>query len=415
MTGRRRPIPLVIHGGQFQRLERVPFGEGKYDEGWLQGLLYKHPELIPAGEIEPVFGPPIPVARELPTAVGPADILCVSPAGYLTLVETKLWKNPQARREVVAQIVDYAAQLSRWSYDELNEAVRRRRPELKSSNPLHDVVAEQLDVADETTFVDTVTRNLRAGRFLLLVIGDGIHESVEQLAEVFANVPQLGFALALVEIGLYRMHDAERPGETLFVQPSVVTRTREVVRAVVELRVPATAESVAITVSKEPPGELTPRSKITEGAFYEALATRTSPENARTLRAFLDEVRKLAIDINPQTSSLSLHYIEPLGGDLLSLGSIRANGEVDMYHVRNSFWLRGFDENIAVEYLKALTTNIPGATVVLSETKKGDHKSEIRVAGRHVRVDELLSHADVWRQALADLVDAVNALASSRS
>lgn len=30
------------------------------------------------------------------------------PEGYLTIVETKLWRNPQARREVVAQIVEEA-------------------------------------------------------------------------------------------------------------------------------------------------------------------------------------------------------------------------------------------------------------------------------------------------------------------
>ena len=43
--------------------------------------------------------------------------------GYLTLVETKLWRNPEARRTVVAQIIDYASHLSTWTYDDLRQAV----------------------------------------------------------------------------------------------------------------------------------------------------------------------------------------------------------------------------------------------------------------------------------------------------
>ncbi len=43
----------------------------------------------------------------------------VYPRGYLTIVETKLWRNPEARREVVGQIVDYAKELSTWDVEEL--------------------------------------------------------------------------------------------------------------------------------------------------------------------------------------------------------------------------------------------------------------------------------------------------------
>jgi hypothetical protein len=50
----------------------------------------------------------------------------VTPTGLPVLVECKLWRNPQGRREVVGQILDYAKELSRWSSSDLQREVSRR-------------------------------------------------------------------------------------------------------------------------------------------------------------------------------------------------------------------------------------------------------------------------------------------------
>ena len=57
-----------------------------------------------------------PVSTDLP---GETVVLGVSPSGFLTIVETKLYRNPQSRREVLGQILDYCAQLTTWSYADL--------------------------------------------------------------------------------------------------------------------------------------------------------------------------------------------------------------------------------------------------------------------------------------------------------
>ena len=54
--------------------------------------------------LNPDISDSLPVVRELPTPAGPLDILYINPKGFLSLVETKLWRNPEARRSVVAQI-----------------------------------------------------------------------------------------------------------------------------------------------------------------------------------------------------------------------------------------------------------------------------------------------------------------------
>ena len=70
--------------------------------------------------------------------------------GYLTLVETKLWRNPEARRTVVAQIIDYASHLSTWTYDELRQAVlaSRNHDAVTSSDPLVDLASDGDDDMD---------------------------------------------------------------------------------------------------------------------------------------------------------------------------------------------------------------------------------------------------------------------------
>lgn len=98
-------------------LQRVFINERTLGEGWLQELIYTNPSVLPAGEVRADASQLIPIGREVAVESGRIDCLYVSPTGTLTLVEAKLWRNPEARREVVAQIIQYADELSRWTYE----------------------------------------------------------------------------------------------------------------------------------------------------------------------------------------------------------------------------------------------------------------------------------------------------------
>src|SRR3712207_2011330 len=107
-----------------KRAARLPIGDtGGRNEAWLRDLLFANPELLPIKDIDSSFGPLLPLWRELRTEAGPLDIAFISPSGRLTLVECKLWRNPEARRKVVAQVLDYARSISRWSYSDLQRQV----------------------------------------------------------------------------------------------------------------------------------------------------------------------------------------------------------------------------------------------------------------------------------------------------
>jgi hypothetical protein len=117
---------------------------GGYDERWLQELLFAHPELIPIDRIEAGAGGLLPICRELTLAregrVVCLDLLCLTRSGRLMLVECKLWRNQQARREVVAQILEYAALLRGWSYGDLTARLKQQRG-WKGKNPIFDPVS----------------------------------------------------------------------------------------------------------------------------------------------------------------------------------------------------------------------------------------------------------------------------------
>lgn len=288
------------------------------DEDRLQNLLADNPALLPIQDIEPAFGPAICLGREVGTGSGPMDLLYISPKGYLTIVETKLWRNPQARREVVAQIVDYAKELSRWSVAKLTEEVSKHPGFGPPTRGLFDFVrtkAEALgDVSpDETTFYDTLGSSLARGRFLLIIAGDGIRDNVEAMADFFNDVPQLLFTLALVELVVF-----ELDRDSLIVVPHVLLRTREITRSVV--RIEGSAPNVTVGpatprpmpgVSVSPTGDLARRT-LTEQDFLDALSRRDAA-SAAAAETLFDALKLAGFDLRFGTASVVAKLPDPAG------------------------------------------------------------------------------------------------------
>jgi hypothetical protein len=81
---------------------------------------------------------------------------------------------------------------------------------------------------NEVQFTDAVTANLRRGRFLLLILGDGVREDVEAIASYLQIHAGLHFTFGLVEFPIYRLPSGER-----LVAPRVLARTTTILRNVV--------------------------------------------------------------------------------------------------------------------------------------------------------------------------------------
>ncbi len=226
-------------GDEPVRGERLAFGETNgRNEAWLRDTLFDHPELLPVKDIDPAYGPLTPLCTELRTEAGPLDIAFINPFGRLTLVECKLWRNPQARREVVAQVLDYARAISRWSYSDLQRQVSAASR--RTGNAPYELVKASHPDLVEHEFVDAAAAALRSGRFLLLIAGDGIREDVGALSELINNNAAMGFSFGLVEVALYGFGDG-----SLAIQPRAIAKTRIIEKTVVVLRDPGGASMAA--------------------------------------------------------------------------------------------------------------------------------------------------------------------------
>jgi len=201
-------------------------------EDVLRDMLFAHPAMLPVRDIDPGFGRLVAVAKELVIPdVGRIDALLADERGRLVVVECKLWRNPQARREVVGQILDYARALSRFSYEDLQRqiAIATKR----QGNVLYELVRQAGAVVDEARFVDQVSRDLAAGRFLLLIVGDGITEGTQRIGEFLNLHAGLAFDFAMIEMAQYRFADPVTGSDRVIVQPRLVARTALIERSVI--------------------------------------------------------------------------------------------------------------------------------------------------------------------------------------
>lgn len=338
-------------------LERLKFSptegiiEGKYNEDWLQRLLHLFPHALPISELEPGIDSVIAVGREVCTPAGPIDNVFVTPDGNIVLVECKLWRNPESRRKVIAQIIDYAQSISQWGYKEFDAAIRKSLG-ANANMSLFDLVTQNFGDIDEAEFVDAIQKNLRTGRLLLLVVGDGIREDTESLTDYLQMHAGFHFTLGLVEVAIFRT-----PEQGFVVHPRVLARTLNIERATVRL---ASGSIVAEPVKTEIVQADRPMS-MTEAIFFEKLEA-SSPDVAKKLRQFLTRAdeKELRIFLSPATKSASLKW-ESASGRVFNLGGIDFSGKLITYAIN---WGTGEIGKLeqAHEYLDALG-RLAGGTV----------------------------------------------------
>lgn len=374
-----------VDDNQVNRLQKV---NSIFDEGWIQQFIFDHPESLPIDEIEPAFGPLIPVCRELRTKAGPADIIFINPLGLITLVECKLWKNPEARREVIGQILDYAKELACMTYSELEKAAITSQGATDTS--LYRIASAADDTLDEQSFIDKVTRNLKRGRFQLIIAGDGIREGMEQIASFLQYHGNLNFTLALVEYSLFQM-----PGDNnkqFVVMPRILSRTYEIERAIVRIEGDNLAVSTPMTMfQSEKTKEM--RTTISEQVFIEEL--QVDSQTREKFKAFLEIAKQRGLYTQSGSNSLILKSdIEDL-----NMAIFKPNGTFYNTGIASRTNDFGFPE-IGERYLQGLAELIPAAFVNKSKNR---FDWSVKKKDGNTKIDELLAVQDRW----LELIDSI--------
>jgi hypothetical protein len=133
---------VVVHAGTRRLVKRTGFVK----EADLQSLILSSPELLGPLGSELRF---IPIGWEVSVGPGKLDLLFLDSEGVLTLIETKLKANDESRREVVGQILEYAAFAAEWTIDAVTLAAGEF---LASSHAPADLVGQSLEEAIATRF-----------------------------------------------------------------------------------------------------------------------------------------------------------------------------------------------------------------------------------------------------------------------
>lgn len=376
-------------------------GAKAYSEGWLQEVIFRFPQVLPVAEIEPAFGPLFAVCTELPTPSGYADNLFVTGNGNLVVVECKLWRNPEARRQVVAQIIDYAHAMAGWTYEDLEQAIRRAGAPEGCERPLalYELFGDSAEL-DEADFVDAVSRNLRLGRMLLLLLGDGIREGVESLSTWLQAHAGFHFTLGMVELTLFRL-----PAGGFVMQPRILARTVNIERGILRIEEGRITVEAPPTATASSPGK---RTSISQEMLLERVA-EVEPDLPAALDRFLEGALPLNIVLESASKSLQLRWHGP-DDTVFALGGVNVQGELLTYNV-NWVPLSIGRLDLARDYLSKL------AHLLGCEVRKA-HYWYLVVPGttRQPKAMPLLQRPTEWLALLADYTTALeHALSARRS
>lgn len=166
---------------------------GYENEASLQQLIAEHPSLIPGVSARAV------ACREFSSGVGPADVVILDESGDLTLIECKLTTNPQIRREIVGQVLDYASRLWGMRVDQFEE--RWRRASKSDISPLAGFDDEGADARER------LADNLDAGRVRLVLAVDEVNDDLKRIVEYLAAITRPEVSVFVMEF-----RRAEREG-----------------------------------------------------------------------------------------------------------------------------------------------------------------------------------------------------------
>lgn len=187
---------MLIEGGEEHIMEEQDFPQ----EEDLASYLERHPKLIPIGEIDEDSPPLLVIGREFSLPCGSIDLLCTDETGLTTIVETKLAKNPELRRTVIGQVLEYAAFLWGLPFDDFeskvkdyfNQGIKYRGQSLAEAmsayrkeytSPQAEEEAEWTGEGEEwspDTFRESVRESLKDANFRIVILTDKARDELKR-------------------------------------------------------------------------------------------------------------------------------------------------------------------------------------------------------------------------------------------
>lgn len=272
--------------------------EGYKNEGHLQQLIAEDPSLIPIVEMHKGLFPFSVAIQEFPLhGSGSLDILAFNRDGAIAVVECKLADNPEIRRKVIGQILEYAAFLNKLDYDQLDRVICQ-----KMGRGLEELLEDKIDDPEwkDSGFQEAVERNLVEGRFTLIIVVDAMEETLRTTIE-FLN------ACGLQNISLHALE------------------MKHLSKDEIEILIPQ-----VYGVGKDKEATDGQRKLWSEGEFFRQAHEKVDPQALSRIEELFrftkEKADKLAWGTGKDTGSFTFQLV--VGGRPMSVFNLFANGKI---------------------------------------------------------------------------------------
>jgi len=213
-----------VMDGLAQPLNRYKFYKEGGDIISPQKLIVNNPSIIlDIPDIEIQSGEKVLVAEEYNTSRGPIDVLIITSNADIIIVETKLFKNPEAHRTVVAQAIDY----TKAFYAERLNALFSKLSGNKTMNQ-----KALSDLRNDDFWTATLDKNIKSGNFQVVIVGDKIHPNVLGMVESIQSAPHMSFTIFLVSLDTVQLDE-----NSLVISPTMAANTIEIERSVIRIEI----------------------------------------------------------------------------------------------------------------------------------------------------------------------------------
>lgn len=342
-----RGIPALLSGGNeapISTLRPISFAKddlASFDEKLLQRIVDQSPDILPIRDFYPAVTSVCSLGCEIPVDLGERqgriDNLLVTNDGHLVLVETKLYRNSEAIRDVIVQTLQYGMAVNEMPLLELESLARKgdkRGTLLRDKETIRDRVFNLVDrdlmkgVPDD--FEDALERYKRTGEILLLVVADGIHTSVERITHWMnksgsRNSPTM---FGLVELRFYELPDGQRVAI-----PKTLLKTREISRHVVVVDIqnqtPVTATATVKNELQLDSGGKTKESRSVKAASVPLTKTTflelVPPEERQAASLLVEQLEALQFVSQGTNSTLKFGFTSD-NGEFHSFVSLEKSG-----------------------------------------------------------------------------------------
>lgn len=268
-------------------------------EAELQDMLHETPSLVPLEEIREGASPLVVAVKEfgLPGS-GNTDLLAFSAQGDIAIIECKLATNPESKRKVIGQVLEYAAYLWGFEYRALDERVKS-----KIGRPLAELVKEAAgEEWNEEDFRQTIEHNLQSGSFVLIIAVDELNETLKRIIRFVNECSNSNYSLHALELKRFETNETE----------ILIPRVH------------------GMSVPQRKSG---PSGKVwTAEKFLEAVAENNPSRVAAVIQHLYDWSEETADSVQfgrGETGSFT-YYVHDREGKDLSIFTVRANGKVEL-------------------------------------------------------------------------------------